>query len=190
MNVGVFSGSFNPIHMGHLILANYLYESTSLDKIIFLVSPQNPLKKKGMLDKETRYKMVCLALEDYPMFEASDFEFSLQEPSYTYFTLRLLQRKYPDTDFNLIIGADNWANFNLWKNYQEILDNYKIIIYPRSNSLVEIPEQYQNIQKINSPIIDISSTFIREGIKEGLFLKAFLPHKVFEYIENKNIYRQ
>lgn len=191
MNIGIFSGSFNPIHMGHLILANYIAEFTEIDEVWFLVSPQNPLKKEaGLLDENLRYEMAKLALEGYPKMKACDFEFSLPRPSYTIHTLEKLSEAYPQHDFTLIIGADNWAKFEYWKDHNVILENYPIRVYPRLGYRIAIPsKQRSKVEALESPIIEISSTFIRESIAGGKQVKAFLPEKVFEFIEQYQLYK-
>lgn len=191
MNIGIFSGSFNPIHIGHLILANYIVEFTELDEVWFLVSPQNPLKKKDdLLDENLRYEMVEAALENYETIQACNFEFSLPRPSYTINTLDKLSETYPQHQFTLIIGADNWAKFEIWKDHNVISEKYPIRVYPRLGYRIAIPSKLKGkVEAIDSPIIEISSTFIRESIAEGKDVKAFLPEKVFEFIEQHQLYK-
>lgn len=191
MNIGIFSGSFNPIHAGHFILANFITEFTDMDEVWFLVTPQNPLKDNQILvDQHFRLEMVKRAVADYPKLKASDFEFSLPQPSYTINTLEKLSSVYPKHQFTLIVGADNWATFDKWYNYQKILDNYNIYVYPRLNSSVVIPESLSDrVKLLSSPIIEISSTFIRNGIAQEKDLKAFMPTEVYEYIYAKGLYR-
>ena len=191
MNIGIFSGSFNPIHIGHLILANYITEFTALDEVWLLVSPQNPWKEEDeLLDENIRLDMTRLAVEKYPKLKVSDFEFSLPRPSYTVNTLDALQKKYPEHEFTLIIGADNWSAFENWKNYDEIVENYKLKIYPRLGYRISVPaKQKKNVEALDSPIIEMSSTFIREGISAGKDMKAFLPCEVYEYIKERGLYK-
>lgn len=173
---GIFSGSFNPIHIGHLALANWLCEYGGLDEIWFLVTPQNPLKKAtDLLDDTLRYEMVKTAIGNYPKFKASDFEFSLPKPSYTVHTLKELQNAYPSHSFHYIMGADNWVNINRWKEYETLLNNYPILIYPRVGFEVVIPPGYPNIRVVDAPLIEISSSFIRESLKNGKDIRFFLP---------------
>ncbi len=190
MNIGIFSGSFNPIHQGHLMIANYITEFTSLDEVWFLVSPQNPLKNLSSLaDENERLAMVKLALEGYDRLHASDFEFHLPKPTYTIDTLNALTKTYPQHTFSLVIGADNWALFEKWRNYEEIIHNYSILVYQRLHNDIQIPEKYkQQVEALNSPIIEISSTFIRQSIAESKNVKAFLPEKVWGYLMEKGIY--
>lgn len=191
MNIGIFPGSFNPIHVGHLILANYIVEFTEIDEIWFLVSPQNPHKKRNdLLDENIRYEMAKIALENYSRIKVSDFEFSLPRPSYTMNTLEKLSERYSEHDFTLLIGADNWAVFEKWKDYSCLLEKYPIKVYPRLGYRIIIPSKLKNrVEALESPIVEISSTFIRESIADGKYIKAFLPEKVFKYIEENKLYR-
>lgn len=188
--IGIFSGSFNPIHIGHLILANYLCEFTDLDEVWFLVTPQNPLKDvENLLDDDLRLEMTRLALLDYPHIKVSDIEFDMPRPSYTIDTLAQLERDYPDHQFVLIIGADNWNQFYRWKDFIRLMDQYSIVIYPRMGETVEIPSLYHNtIQYVKAPIVGVSSTFVREGIAKGKNMRAFLPHRVHEFIIQNRLY--
>ncbi len=178
--VGLFSGSFNPIHIGHLALANWLCEFTDLDEVWFMVTPHNPLKEKdGLMDDQLRLDMVERAIENYPKFKACDLEFHLPQPSYTISTLEALNEKYPDQSFTLIIGSDNWSCFNKWKDYQKILSDYELIVYPRLGSKPVINSSlYPNVKLVNAPIIEISSTFIRESMKEGKDVRYFMPESI------------
>ena len=189
--IGIFSGSFNPIHNGHLIMANYMCEFTTLDEVWLIVTPHNPLKNRtDMLDEQVRLKMVELAVEKYNNIKASDVELHMKRPSFTINTLEKLSHEHPECNFSLIIGADNWSFFDKWKDYNKIIDNYKILIYPRHEVEVIIPESLQKtIKLVSAPIIEISSTFIRHSIKEGKNVRAFLPQEVYDYIENENLYR-
>lgn len=191
MNIGIFSGSFNPIHIGHVILGNYIAEFTDMDEVWFLVSPHNPLKENAdLLDEKERFAMVELALKDYPTLKASDFEFLLSHPSYTINTLHALDKAYPEHQFSLIIGADNWVSFDKWKDYATILAKYPIKIYPRLGFQVSIPSrQRSKVEVIDTPIMEISSTFIRESIAEDKNVKAFLPEGIYEYIKQHRLYQ-
>lgn len=190
MNIGIFSGSFNPIHIGHLILANYIVEFTEIDEVWFLVSPHNPLKAEvGLLDEEIRLKMTEMALAKYPKLKASDFEFTLPKPSYSINTLNALQAVYTEHQFTLIIGADNWNLFSNWKDYDKILENYKLKIYPRLGSRIFIPDRLKHhVEALDSPTIEVSSTFIREGLAKGKNMRAFLHDDIYDYILKNRLY--
>ena len=178
MKTGLFFGSFNPIHIGHTALAAYICEQGLVDELWFVVSPHNPLKEKdGLMSAEFRLKMVRAAVKGYAKFRASDVEFSLAQPSYTIDTLRYLQKKYPDRNFSVIIGADSLAEIEKWKNYEEILANYSLIIYPRPN--VAITDFSQNVTILtNAPLLDISATFIRRQIEKKHDVRYFVPQGV------------
>lgn len=188
---GLLVGSFNPVHMGHLMIANYFIEFTPVENLWLVVSPQNPLKKSsGLLPGPERMEMVRLALQDDPRFLASDIEFQLPEPSYTINTLTHLTAKYPDREFVLIIGADNLATFSQWKGYQVLLEKYRIFVYPRPGYPAEKNIQHPNISLHEAPMIEISASFIRESIAQGKDMRFFLPHRVYEYILKKGFYRR
>lgn len=191
MNIGIFSGSFNPIHIGHLILANYIAEFTEIEEVWFVVSPQNPLKSGDSLsDEYIRLKMVEIALEKYTKLKVSDFEFSMPKPSYTIDTLNALQARYPEHTFTLIIGADNWSYFENWKEHDKILENYRLKVYPRLGYRISIPKKLMiRVEALDSPIIEISSTFIRENIKGGKDIRPFLPDNVYDYIAGNKLYK-
>ena len=190
MKIGIFSGSFNPIHIGHMVLANFITEFTDIDEVWFLVTPQNPLKEDAiLLDEVTRFEMTKLALADYPKLKASDFEFSLPKPSYTIHTLEALSEAYPDNTFSLIIGADNWEAFDRWRDFEEILEQYRIYVYPRFGYRISISKKLKDrVEALNSPVIEISSTFIREALIKGKNMHAFLPESVHKYIIEKGLY--
>lgn len=189
--IGLFSGSFNPIHNGHLILANYMCEFTTLDEVWLIVTPHNPLKdRQDMLDEESRLKMAELAVDKFENIKASDVELHMMRPSFTINTLEKLSGDYPDYNFTLIIGADNWTYFSKWKDYETIIENYNILIYPRNNYAVTIPESLKDrVRLVNAPLIEISSTFIRQSIRDRKNIRAFLPPEVYDYIELNNLYR-
>jgi nicotinate-nucleotide adenylyltransferase len=181
MTVGIFPGSFNPIHIGHLALANWIREFCGLDELWFLVSPRNPLKEEsGLIDENRRFRMVEIAIDGYPGFKACDIEFRLPRPSYTVDTLRELRRQFPDYAFRLIMGADNWEKMSCWKDYEELICENPIIIYPRRNHEITIPDTYANVKKVDAPLLEVSSTFIRRAVREKRDIRFFLPAKIWE----------
>jgi nicotinate-nucleotide adenylyltransferase len=192
MKVGLYFGSFNPIHIGHLILANHLAEYSDLDQVWFVVTPHNPFKKKNtLLDNYQRLEMVYQATKDYIKLKPSDIEFGLPQPNYTINTLAYLQEKHPDHAFSLIMGEDNLKSFHKWKNYEQILENNDIYIYPRISE-GKVATQFDNherIHRVEAPIIQLSSTFIRKSIKAGKNIKPMLPEHVWTYLDEMNFYR-
>ncbi|MBS7786081.1 nicotinate-nucleotide adenylyltransferase [Flavobacterium sp. CYK-55] len=196
MKVGLYFGTFNPIHVGHLIIANHMAEYSGLDQIWMMVTPHNPHKKKEtLLDDYLRLDLVHLACEDYPKIKPSDFEFKLPQPNYTVNTLAHLQDKYPEHEFSLIMGEDNLRSLHKWKNYEVILENHPIYVYPRltrseAENLPPIPEiaQHQNIHRIDAPVVEISSTAIREGVKNRKNVRPLLPEKVWKEIDKSQLY--
>ncbi|KGO89178.1 nicotinate (nicotinamide) nucleotide adenylyltransferase [Flavobacterium suncheonense] len=193
MKIGLYFGTFNPIHIGHLIIANHMAEHSDLDQIWMVVTPHNPHKQKNsLLDDYHRLHMVHLATEDYPKIKPSDIEFKLPQPNYTVNTLAHLQEKYPTYEFSLIMGEDNLNSLHKWKNYEVILQNHEIYVYPRAAS-GEIDGQFINhpkIHRIGAPILELSSTFIRESLKNGKNIRPMLPPKVWEYIDHNLFYRK
>lgn len=190
--IGLFFGTFNPIHIGHLAIANYLVAYSDLQELWMVVTPHNPLKKKKtLLDDYQRLHMVHLAIDDHDQIKASQVEFNLPQPNYTVNTLAHLQEKYPEKEFVLIMGEDNLRTFHKWKNHQVILENYSIIVYPRLGTTT-IPEPFVNHPKITitaAPVIEISSTMIRGGIAQGKDLRYFMHHKVQQYVEEMSFYK-
>ena len=192
MKIGLFFGSFNPIHIGHLIIANHLVEYSDLDKIWFVVTPHNPFKKKTtLLDNHQRLEMVYRATKEYDALSPSDIEFNLPQPNYTINTLVHLEEKHPTYTFSLIMGEDNLKSFHKWKNYELILENHDIYTYPRiSEGTVETQFIGHNkIHHVKAPIMELSSTFIRKSIKSGKNVKPMLPQHVWEYLDEMNFYR-
>lgn len=190
---GLFFGSFNPIHIGHLILANYILENSDMQELWFVVSPQNPFKeKKSLLDDMTRLDMVERALRNYEKMRVSNVEFSLPKPSYTIDTLTYLKEKFPSHSFALIMGEDNLAGLPKWKNSELLVKNYQIIVYPRyfeKSETLESYEEHENITLIDAPIIELSATQIRQMIKDGKNVRPMLPPEVFDYIDGSNLYK-
>lgn len=187
--IGLFFGSFNPIHLGHLIIANYMANFTELDEVWFVVSPQNPFKeKKSLGNMYDRLEMVNLAIEGSEKLRASDIEFNLPQPSYTIDTLVYLQEKYPNRDFILIMGEDNLVGFTKWKNADIILRDYRIIVYPRPGYDGGELKNHPSVTMTDTPVMELSSTFVRKAIKENKNIKFFTPDKVVEFIDKKGLY--
>ncbi|BAO75758.1 nicotinate (nicotinamide) nucleotide adenylyltransferase [Winogradskyella sp. PG-2] len=192
MKVGLYFGTFNPIHVGHLTIANHLAEHSDLDQIWFVVTPLSPFKKKNsLLDNQQRLEMVYRATKDYTKLRPCDIEFGLKQPNYTIDTLTYLFEKFPEHEFALIMGEDNLKSFHKWKNYELIIENHSIYVYPRlSDGKVE--SQFNNhpkIEKVNAPIMELSSTFIRKEIKDGKNIRPMLPMNVWEYLDEMNFYK-
>ena len=190
MKVGLFFGSFNPIHIGHLIIANIVVEQTDIDQVWFIVSPQNPFKSsKSLLHEFDRIDMVEEAIADNYNLKASDVEFNMPRPSYTIDTLTYLAAKNPQHTFRLIIGGDNLKKFHRWKNYRSILDLYGLEVYPRPNSEVPVElKDHPNIRWVDAPLLDISATYIRNAIKKDKSVRYLVHDRVLEYIKAKKLY--
>jgi len=189
---GLFFGSFNPIHIGHLIIANHIVEHDDLDEVWFVITPHNPHKqKKTLLNDTQRLMMVRLAVEDYPKLKASNIEFDLPQPNYTVNTLTVLQEKYPDRKFILLMGQDNLASFHKWKNFDAILKYYQIYVYPRLTEKQIKPEflSHPSIKFIKAPIMELSATQIRQDLKDGKNVRPLLPPEVYQYIDEMNFYK-
>lgn len=189
--IGILAGSFNPIHMGHLMIANYMKEFTYLDEVWFVVLPRNPLKDaENLLNDELRLKMTKMAVEDYTGMKVSDIEFHMPLPSYTIDTMTKLTYDNPDKEFTLIMGGDNWNDLPRWKAYERWQHEFKMLIYPRLGYEVRIPEKLrENVRLVEAPIVEISSTFIRNSLKEGKNVRAFVPSRVYDFIETNALYR-
>ncbi len=193
MKIGLYFGTFNPIHIGHLIIANHMAEYSDLNQIWMVVTPHNPLKKKeNLLDDYKRLNLVALATEDFPKIKPSDIEFKLAQPNYTVHTLAHLHDKFPQHEFFLIMGEDNLKSLHKWKNYDVILQNHDIYVYPRISTETENLEfkNHPRIHLIDAPIVEISSTFIRESIKNKKNIQPLIPYKVWEYIDYNNLYKK
>lgn len=190
MKIGLYFGSFNPIHIGHLIIANHILNEAEIEKIWFVVSPQNPFKEnKSLLNEYDRLHLVRLATQDDNRIKCSDIEFSLSKPSYTSNTMAFLSEKHPEHKFSIIMGSDSYQNLSKWKNYETIVNNYDIYVYLRKNHAI------QNVIKKNpitldAPLIEISASQIRENIKEGKSIRYLVPEIVREEIETRKFYRQ
>jgi nicotinate-nucleotide adenylyltransferase len=188
---GLFFGSFNPIHQGHLMIANYMVGYTDIKQVWFIVSPHNPLKEKDtLLDAHHRLAMANIAVEDDPRFRASNIEFHLPQPSFTIDTLTYLEEKYPEREFVLIAGSDNLPSFHKWKNYEELLNRYHLYLYPRPGTPSSPFDNHPHVHSTAAPLIEISASFIRHGIKNGKNLRYFLPEKVWNYICEMHFYQK
>ena len=188
-HIGLFFGSFNPIHIGHLIIANSILEQAELSKVWFVVTPQNPFKpSKSLLHEFDRYDMVKAAIDDNYKMEATDVEFQLPRPSYTIDTLEHLTAKYPEKQFSLIIGQDNLESLHKWKSPDLILDRYGLLVYPRPNSKSSDLDNHPRVKLINAPLIDISATFIRDLIQKQKSIRYLVPEVVEEIILRKGFY--
>ncbi len=192
MKVGLYFGSFNPIHVGHMVIANHIAEHGDVDQVWFVVTPHNPFKKKSsLLDNYQRLEMVYLATKEYAKLKPSDIEFNLPQPNYTVNTLAYLQEKYPEYEFALIMGEDNLKSFHRWKNYEHILEHHHILVYPRlsENKVNTQFHEHPKVHFINAPIMELSSTFIRKSIKEGKHVQPMLPQAVWDYLDEMNFYK-
>ena len=190
MKVGLFFGSFNPVHVGHMIIANYMAQHTDLDQIWMVVSPQNPLKNRRTLAKDyDRLYLIDQAIDDNPLLRSSNIEFSLPKPSYTIDTLTYLKEKYPDKQFVLIMGGDNLGSFHKWKNYETILNNHEIYVYKRPTYELGELESHESISLFDAPMMEISSSYIRNEIKEGRSIRYLVPEKVEDHILEAGVYR-
>ncbi len=188
MNIVLFGGSFNPIHNGHLALAKHFAQKSNIDEVWLLLSPQNPLKQLKMASDRHRLEMLQLATENIPKLKICDIELSLPKPNYTYETLQALKKMYPQHTFSLLIGEDNLVVFNKWKNYERILNEHQIYVYPRQNEDKKSFIQHRNINFISAPLFPISSTEIREKIAKKEDVEHFLPAKIHEFISSHKIY--
>lgn len=188
MNIGLYFGSFNPIHHGHLIIANHVLIEAGLDQVWFIVSPQNPLKPAGLLNEYHRLFLVQLSVENEPRLKASDIEFRLPRPSYTVDTLAFLKEKYPQHHFSIIMGSDSFQNLSRWKNPEYILHNHRIFVYKRQGFEITIPP-HSDVVLLDAPLLEISATHIRKSIKEGKSIRYLVPDKVLDEIERNGYYR-
>lgn len=192
MKIGLFFGTFNPIHIGHMIIANYMVEFSDLKEVWFVVTPRSPFKlKETLLSNHHRLAIANIAVENYPKLKTSDVEFNLPQPNYTINTLIHIEEKFPNHQFCLLLGEDNLKGFQKWKNYETILKNYELYVYPRISEEKVAPEflNHPKIHRINAPIVQISSTFIRNAIKDKKDISTMLPYNVWKYIDEMNFYK-
>jgi len=188
--IGLFFGSFNPIHIGHLIIANYMANHTDLDEVWLVVSPHNPLKKKdSLVNMYDRLEMVNLAIENAENIRSSTIEFSLPQPSYTIDTLTHLREQHPEKRFVLIMGSDNLSTFHKWKNYELLLRDYHIYVYPRPGFQNEQLKEHPAITVTDTPLMELSATFVRNSVRMGKSIRYFVPDTVVDFIESKGLYR-
>jgi len=193
-NIGLFFGTFNPIHLGHLVLAEYMLNYGELDRVLFVITPHNPFKQKSTLlpDRE-RLHLAYLALEDQLNMQPSDIEFSLPQPNYTAQTMAYLREKHPEANFTLIMGEDNLRSLHKWQNYESIVDHHRILVYPRVGGdyagTIEEAQKYPNVAVVDAPRMEISASMIRQSFKDRKPLQNLLPKAVFEYIEGSNLFQ-
>ncbi len=194
MKIGLYFGTFNPVHIGHVVIANHMVQYTDLDEVWMVVTPHNPLKKKkGLLEDFHRIHMVNLATSDYDYIRPSDIEFNLPQPNYTINTMAYLNERYPKNEFSLIMGEDNLDTFTKWKNYDVLLERYPIYVYPRLDRNRECSElmHHPNVIMVeNAPVIEISATFIRNAIKEGKNIQPLLDKEVWKYIDHNLFFKK
>jgi nicotinate-nucleotide adenylyltransferase len=191
LKVGLFFGSFNPIHIGHLVLANYMLEFTELERVWFVISPHNPLKEKKTLLKDNhRLQMVRLAIGEHTKMKASNIEFKLPQPSYTVNTLAHLSDQHPEHEFALIMGSDNLASFHKWKNYEYILQHHKIYVYPRPNADGGILKTHSSVKLTQAPLLEISSSFLRDAIKNKKDVRYYFAEPVWNYLKEMHFYEK
>lgn len=190
MKVGLYFGTFNPIHVGHLIIANHVVEHTNLDEVWFVISPHSPFKKKNnLLNDYHRLDIVQRATDKYEKLGVSDIEFHLSQPSFTTKTLAALEEKFEAHTFSIIMGEDNLSSLHKWKNSEHIVENYKIFVYPRPNSKEGKYSTHKNVTIIDAPLMQIAATDIRKSIKDGKNVKPLLPDGIWEYIDHQNFYK-
>lgn len=191
MKTGLFFGSFNPIHVGHMVIASYMAEFTDLDQVWFVVSPHNPLKQKdSLLDDHHRLQLVRLAIDDNRKLKASNIEFGLPQPSYTVNTLAYLSEKHPEHRFVLLMGADNLTTFKKWKNWERILEMVEVYVYPRRESDGGELLHHPKVKVVNAPVMELSATFIREAIRNGKDVRYMLPDSVWKYVKEMHFYEK
>lgn len=191
LKTALFFGSFNPVHNGHLMIANYILEFSDLENLWFVISPQNPLKeRKSLLADYHRYALLNEAIGVSNKYKVSNIEFYLPKPSYTIDTLVYLKEKYPKRKFALILGGDNLRHFHKWKNYEIILQDYTLYVYPRPGEELPALAKHENVQVVNAPLMEISSSFIRKSIKAGKDVQFFMPERAYEYMREMHFYEK
>lgn len=190
-DIGILGGSFNPVHIGHIILADFIVQRTNISQVWLMLSPLNPLKAnpEELISDSHRLEMLRIATKGNPRLQPCDIELSMPQPSYSINSLNRLQELHPDKQFSLIIGSDNWLMFDRWRSYEEIIKNFSPIVYPRPGYNIGIHTLPQNVTLVNAPTLDISSTFIRDSIAMGFDMQNFLPKGVAEYINQNGLYR-
>lgn len=191
MKIGLFFGSFNPVHVGHMIIANYMAEHTSLDKVWMVVTPQNPHKKRASLANDyDRLHLVNLAIGDNSKIQSSNIEFNLPQPSYTVDTLTYLKEKHPSHEFVLIMGGDNLGTFHKWKNYEEILNHHEIYVYRRPTYELGDLKDHEKVSIFDAPLMQISSSYIRKQLEIGASIKYLVQESVEEQIASSGMYKK
>jgi nicotinate-nucleotide adenylyltransferase len=191
MRIGLFFGTFNPVHAGHMIIAGYFAEFSDLDQVWMVVTPHNPHKQAGsLLQDHHRFEMVRIAIGDYNKIKASKVEFSLPKPSFTIHTLLHLEEQYPDHEFNLIMGSDNLAGFMKWKSWEQIIERHKLYVYPRPGSDGGEMKDHEKVVFVDAPHIELSSTFIRDAVKNKKDIRYMMPESAYEYMDEMNFYRK
>jgi nicotinate-nucleotide adenylyltransferase len=191
VHIGLFFGSFNPVHTGHMLIASHMAQCTDLEQVWFVISPHNPLKKKeSLLNQYDRLHLLHLAIDGNSLFRICDIEFSLPSPNYTIDTLTVLKEKYPQHDFTLIMGSDNIESLPRWKNYEAILNHYKIYAYQRGQAIQGSLQHHPHITIFNFPLLDISASYVRDFIKQGHRVDYLVPDKVAQYIHEMNLYKK
>jgi nicotinate-nucleotide adenylyltransferase len=191
MKIGLFFGSFNPVHNGHLVIASYMAEFTDLDQVWFVVTPHNPFKEKEtLLADHHRFQLVKIAIGDFRKLKVSDIEFNLPKPSYTVHTVSYLYDKYPEHQFVLIMGADNLDSFHKWKNWEQLLEQVELYVYPRKESSGGELLHHPKVQVIPAPMMELSATFIRNAIKSGKDVRYMVPEAVWQYMREMHFYER
>jgi len=191
MKIGLFFGSFNPVHNGHLVIASYMAEFTDLDQVWFVVTPHNPFKEKEtLLADHHRFQLVKIAIGDFRKLKVSDIEFNLPKPSYTIHTVSYLYDKYPEHQFVLIMGADNLDSFHKWKNWEQLLEQVELYVYPRKESSGGELLHHPKVQVIPAPMMELSATFIRNAIKSGKDVRYMVPEAVWQYMREMHFYER